>query len=123
MKKDNLINDLSYAFALRIIKANKFLKSERQEYDISRQMLRSGTSIGANVREAINGESKTDFIHKLKIALKEAGETEYWIELLRDSEYFDKEAAESMLSDCRRIIRVLVSIIKTSSSSIINPQP
>ena len=87
MKKDNIVQKKSYVFALRIINLYKFLKSERNEYDLSRQILKSGTSIGANIEEAIGAQSKKDFISKLSIAYKEARETHYWIRLLRDSIY------------------------------------
>lgn len=107
MKDDNLIRDLSYAFALRMIRAYTYLCEEKKEFIMSKQVLRSATSIGANVREALRGESKADFGHKLRISLKEASETEYWIELLRDSEYIDPKLSNSLLEDCRRIIRVL----------------
>lgn len=114
MKEDNLIRDLSYSFALRMIKVYQYLCTEHQEYVMSKQVLRSATSIGANVREAIRAESRADFGHKLRISLKEASETEYWLELLRDSQYLTPNLADSLLEDCRRILRVLTSIIKTT---------
>lgn len=81
---------------------------------MSKQMLRSGTSIGANIREALFGESRADFGHKLRISLKEASETEYWIELLSDSQYLESKLSDSLLEDCQRIIRVLTSIVKST---------
>ena len=87
MKTDNVIQEKSFAFAIRIVNAYKYLKFEKQEFVLSKQMLRSGTSIGANVEEAIGGQSKADFISKLSIAYKEARETLYWLRLLNDSGY------------------------------------
>jgi len=104
----------SYAFAIRIIRAYKFLNSEQKEFVLSKQMLRSGTAIGALIREAEHAESKADFIHKMSIALKEANETEYWLLLLHDTDYLEKKSFESIVSDCQEIIRILISIIKTS---------
>ena len=113
MKNDNVIVDKSKAFALRIIKLYKHLCNEQNEYVISKQVLRSGTSIGANVKEAIRGQSKPDFYSKLSIALKEASETEYWLELLYESDYISKDAFDSIYADCQEIIKILVSITKT----------
>lgn len=113
MKNDNVIVDKSKAFALRIIKLYKHLCNEQNEYVISKQVLRSGTSIGANVKEAIRGQSKPDFYSKLNIALKEASETEYWLELLYESDYISKDAFDSIYADCQEIIKILVSITKT----------
>ena len=95
MKADNVILDKSKKFAIRIIKAYKFLM-EKNEYVLSKQLLRSGTSIGANIKESVYAQSTADFISKLSIALKEAGETEYWIELLVESEYLTEEAGNSL---------------------------
>jgi four helix bundle protein len=113
MKTDNIIVDKSKAFALRIIKLYKFLKEEKREFILSKQVIRSGTSIGANVKEAIRGQSKADFYAKLNIALKEASETEYWLELLHESEYIEKAAFDSIYFDCQEIIKILISITKT----------
>lgn len=88
----NLIKEKSFAFALRVVKCYKYLKNEQQEYVLSKQFLRSGTAIGALIRESEHAESKADFIHKLSIALKEANETEYWLDLLHQSEFLDKSA-------------------------------
>jgi four helix bundle protein len=104
----------SYTFALRIIKAYKFLSSEQKEFVLSKQMLRSGTAVGALIREAEHAESKADFIHKMSIALKEANETEYWLMLLHDSEFFDEKSFQSIISDCQELIKMLISIIKSS---------
>lgn len=107
----------SYAFALRTIKAYKFLSSEQREFVLSKQMLRSGTAIGALIREAEHAESKADFIHKLSIALKEANETEYWLMLLHDTDYIDDKSFSSIIIDCQELIEMLISIIKTSKEN------
>lgn len=111
--KENIIVDKSKAFALRIIKLYKYLCEEKKEYVLSKQILRSGTSIGANVKEAICGQSKADFYAKMYIAYKEANETEYWLELLFESGYIEKAAFDSIYSDCKEVIKLLASITKT----------
>ncbi|MEI8272173.1 MAG: four helix bundle protein [Paludibacter sp.] len=111
---ENVIKFKSYQFAIRIVKAYKFLSNEQKEFVLSKQMLRSGTAIGALFREAEHAESKADFIHKLSIALKEANETEYWLMLLHDTDYLDKKSFQSIIIDCRELIKILVSIIKSS---------
>jgi len=113
-KEDNIIVSKSMDFALRCVKLYKFLCEKDGNYIIGKQLLRSGTSIGANVREALRGQSKADFGSKMNISLKEASETEYWLELLRDSDYITKAQAESMLSDCIALIKLLTSIVKTT---------
>ncbi|MBE6648626.1 MAG: four helix bundle protein [Ruminococcaceae bacterium] len=113
MKSENAIADKSKIFALRIIRLYKYLRNEKNEYVLSRQILRSGTSIGANVKEAVRGQTKPDFYAKLNVALKEASETEYWLELLHESEFISHEAYESIYLDCQEIIKILVSITKT----------
>ena len=113
---DNAIVDKSKFFAIRIVRAYKYLTAEKNEYVLSKQLLRSGTSIGANVKEAIRGQSKPDFYSKLNIALKEASETEYWLEILYETEYIDKKLFDSIISDCREIIKLLISITKTQKS-------
>ena len=111
--KDNVIVDKSKAFALRIIKLYKYLCEEKKEFVMSKQVLRSGTSVGANVKEAIRGQSKSDFYAKMNIALKEISETEYWLELLHESGYIEIKNYESIYEDCQAIIKILVSITKT----------
>lgn len=111
--KDNVIVDKSKAFALRIIKLYKYLCEEKKEFVMSKQVLRSGTSVGANVKEAIRGQSKSDFYAKMNIALKEISETEYWLELLHESGYIESKNYESIYEDCQTIIKILVSITKT----------
>ena len=117
MKNGSVISDKSLDFALRIIKAYKFLINEKQEYVLSKQILRSGTAIGALIREVEFAESKKDFIHKLSIALKEANETEYWLVLLKESDYISEESFCSIHTDCVELIKLLVSIIKSSKNS------
>jgi len=117
MKKENVIKEKSYAFALRMIKAYKFLTAEQREFVLSKQMLRSGTAIGALIREAEFAQSPADFIHKLSIALKEANETEYWILLLKDSEYISEISFHSIHTDCVELIKLLTSIINTSKKN------
>lgn len=111
---ENVIKNKSCLFAIRIIKAYKFLSSEQKEFVLSKQMLRSGTAVGALIRESEHAESKADFTHKLSISLKEANETEYWLMLLHDTEYMDDKSFNSIVTDCQELIRSLISIIKSS---------
>ena len=113
MNESNVIVSKSKAFAIRIINLYKYLKDEKSEYVLSKQVLRSGTSIGANVKEAIRAQSKADFNTKMHIAMKEASETEYWLELLEQTNYITKSQAESILNDCVEIIKILIAITKT----------
>jgi four helix bundle protein len=122
MKKDNVLQEKTYAFALRIIKTYRYLADEKKEYVLSKQLLRSGTSIGANTEEAIGGQNDKDFYAKLNIVYKEARETHFWIRLLRDSDYFDKKQANSLLDDCDEILKITGSIIKTMKAKN-NPIP
>lgn len=115
---ESILSTKSYAFALRIIKLYQFMADERREYVLSKQVLKSGTSIGANIEESVHGQSKTDFIHKLSIAQKEANETNYWLRLLKDSEYLENRLAESLLNDCIEIQKLLAASIKTAKSNI-----
>ena len=110
---ENAVVEKSKAFALRIIKLYKYLDANHKIGVVSTQILKSGTSIGANVKEAIRAQSKSDFYAKLNISLKEASETEYWLELLYESEYITKEQFESIYSDCQELLRILTSITKT----------
>ena len=114
--KENVIVNKSKAFALRIIKLYKYLAEEKREYVLSKQILKSGTSIGANVKEAIRGQSKPDFYSKMNIALKETSETEYWLELLYESGYIDKHSFESIYSNCKEILKILTAITKTQNN-------
>jgi len=113
---ESIIAERAYIFALKIVKAYKFLVNEKKEFVLSKQLLRSGTGIGANVNEAISSQSKRDFIYKLGIALKEARETKYWLRLLKDSDYFDLIKFAKLNNDCEEIIKILSSIILTTKA-------
>ena len=112
--KESLVKGKSMNFAIRIVRCYKFLSEERHEHILSKQLLRCGTSIGANVKEALRGQSVPDFTAKMNISLKEASECEYWIELLEKTEYLPTNVAESLLKDCQELIKMLTSIVKTS---------
>lgn len=114
MEKENNLYDKAYAFALRVIKVYNYLISEKKEYVLSRQLLKSGTSIGANVAEANGGISKADFSSKLSIAYKECLETKYWISLLKDSELIEEKYFQSIFNDADELAKILFSIIKTT---------
>ena len=115
----NIVLDKSFNFAIRVVNLYKFLCKDKKEYILSKQLLRSGTSIGANINEAQAGQSKKDFIAKMAIASKEARESKYWIRLLIETKYLDKESkhTESLLSEIEEIIKLLTSIVKTSQNS------
>ena len=113
----SLVGNKAYLFALRIIKAYKYLSHEQREFVLSKQLLRSGTAIGALTREAEHAQSRADFVNKMNIALKEANETEYWLMLLKDSEYIDETKYTSIQKDCNELISMLVSIIKTTKNN------
>ena len=114
MLEDNTIRAKSKSYAIRIVKMAQYLQEEKHEYVLSKQILRSGTSIGANIRESKNAESTPDFIHKLEIALKESDETEYWLEILHETEFISDRIFESMIADNKELTAMLTSIIKTS---------
>lgn len=109
----------SYVFALRIVKAYKYL-TDNQEYVIAKQLLRSGTSIGANCRESKNAQSTLDFVSKLNIALKEADETAYWLELLHDGGFISEESFTSIHKDCIELVKLLTTIIKTTKNKLLD---
>jgi len=110
MKTENVIQDKSFAFAIKIVNAYKFLISQKKEFVLSKQLLRSGTSIGANIEEALGGQSKADFIAKISISYKEARETIYWLKLLNATEYFTNNEAKELLVDAEEICRILGKI-------------
>jgi four helix bundle protein len=110
----SILKDKSYAFAIRIVKLQQFLCDEKKEFILSKQLLRSGTAIGALVREAEFGQSKPDFRNKMSIALKEANETEYWLNLLKDTGYLSEKMFCSITDDCIELIRLLVATVKTT---------
>lgn len=115
--KKSIVIDKTFAFAVRVVKLYKYLCENKKEFVLSKQLLRSGTSIGANVREAHNAESKADFIHKMGIAQKETDETLYWLELLFYSEYLNEKEFESIHDENIEILKIIKSIILTSKKS------
>ncbi|GMT45891.1 MAG: hypothetical protein IEMM0006_1723 [bacterium] len=117
MKTDNVVRDKSYAFAVRIVKVYQYLCVEKKEFVLSKQLLRSGTSIGANIEETIGGQSKKDFFAKLTISYKEARETHYRIRLLADTQYISKEQSKSLLKDVSELLKIIGSIQKTIRNS------
>ncbi len=117
MKTNNVVQEKSYAFAVRIVKVYQYLCAKKKEFVLSKQLLRCGTSIGANIEEAIGGQSKKDFFAKLTISYKEARETHYWIRLLTDTEYISKEQSESLLKDVDALLKIIGSIQKTIRNS------
>ena len=116
MKRENVLLEKSLAFAARIVKLHKYLVKEKHEGIISKQIIRSGTSIGANANEAVYGISKADFVAKLQISLKETAETEYWLKLLILSEYLTEQEGNSLLGDCLEIKRILISTLNTAKN-------
>lgn len=112
--KENVVMNKSYAFALRIIKLYKYLITEKKEFILSKQVLRSGTAVGALIKEAEHAQSKADFINKMNIALKEANETEYWLMLLQESDYLEEKETLSIRAENSDLIKLLASIVKTS---------
>ncbi len=119
MKQDNIILDKSFEFAIRVVKLYKYLCDNKKEYVLSKQLLRSGTSIGANINEAQAGQSKADFISKMSIASKEARESKYWIDLLIKTDYLniDDQYTKSLLNEIEVIIKLLTSIVKSSQEN------
>ena len=115
--KESILRSKSYAFAVRIVRMSQFLTAEQREFVLSKQVLRSGTAIGALVHEAEFGQSKPDFRSKMSIALKEANETHYWLTLLRETDYINKKMFESVSNDCVELIKMLVATVKTSKKS------
>ncbi len=112
--KENIVLDKSYSFAVEIVKAYQHLSKEKKEFILSKQLLRSGTSIGANIEEAVGGYSKKDFTAKLSIAYKEARETKYWLRLLKDTNYLNSNNYESLFNNCDELLQLLYSIINSS---------
>ena len=116
--KDSILRDTSYSFAIRIVKLGKYLREEKQEYILSKQIVKSGTSIGANIEEASGAQSYNDFIAKLHISLKEAKETRFWIRLLKDCDFIDSIQADSLLNDINHILVLLTKSIKTAKNNL-----
>ncbi len=118
MKVDNQIVTDTKAFAVRIIKLYKYLTEEKKEFVISKQVLRSGTSIGANISESVFAQSRMDFVSKMSIALKEANETKYWLELLVETDYLTKEQYKSVAENVKKIIGTLVNIVNSTKNNV-----
>lgn len=116
MATESILKSKSYDFALKVIRSTKEMRKKHNEFDLTRQFVRSGTAVGALIREAEFAQSKADFVHKLSISLKEANETDYWICLLKDSDYLNGKNAEELQDECKQLIRMLVSSIKTAKS-------
>jgi four helix bundle protein len=116
MKKDNVVRDKSFAFAVRIINVYKYLLQEKKEYVLSKQLLRSGTSIGANIEEGIGGQSDRDFLSKISISYKEARETIYWLRLLKATDYLTESEAKSLIEDTEELCKILGKIQLTLKS-------
>ena len=114
---NNIIEEKSFHFAVRIVNLNRHLRTEKQEYVLSKQLLRCGTSIGANIAESQNAQSRADFISKLEIALKETSETKYWLRLLKATEYLSGSEFDSIFFDCVELEKILVSIVKTTKNN------
>lgn len=117
MEKNNVIKNKSFTFALRIVKLSQYLNQDKKEYVLSKQILRNGTATGALFRESEYAESPADFVHKLRIAIKEANETQYWLELLHQADYIKKKGFESINQDCIEIIKILTAIIKSKTNN------
>jgi four helix bundle protein len=117
VSENNVVRDKSFRFALRVVKLCQYLTEKKREYVLSKQVLRSGTAIGALIRESQYAESKADFIHKLAIALKEANETDYWIELLYQSGYIEENSYQSIHRDINELISLLVAIVKKTKQN------
>lgn len=113
---ESIVKNKSFAFAVRIVNLYKLLTGERKEFVISKQLLRSGTSVGANVREALNAESKADFVHKLAIAQKECDESLYWLELLKETNYLNENEYNSIEADATELLKIIRSIVITSKN-------
>ncbi|MDR0693936.1 MAG: four helix bundle protein [Prevotellaceae bacterium] len=115
---ENVLRNKSYQFALRMIKLFRYMCEKHKEYILSKQILRSGTAIGALVREAEHAQSKADFLNKMNIALKEANETEYWLSLLKDSDFLSEKEYNSIYENIDELLRLLVSIVKTTKTRL-----
>lgn len=115
--KNSIVKDKSFAFAVRVVKLYQHLVNEKKEFVLSKQLLRCGTSIGANINEALQGSSKKDFINKMNISLKEAQETEYWLRLLFETDYLSEKEFNSIYGDSVELLKMLTAIIKTSSGN------
>ena len=117
MKETNIVEEKSFEFSVRTVNLYKYLTAQKQEFVMSKQLLRSGTSIGANISEAQQAQSPMDFLSKMSIALKESYETDYWLRLLHSTEYLNKDEYDSIITDCRAISKLLVSIVKSTKNN------
>ena len=122
MARDSIVGEKSLAFAKRIAKCYRYLKDKKKESIMSKQLLRCGTSIGANIREGLYAQSRKDFISKLKIALKEAGETDYWLDVIHSAEYFTDDEFTSLKDDNDQLLKLLISIIKKTKENGLDPK-
>jgi four helix bundle protein len=120
MKRENIIQQKSYDFAVRIVKAYKYMIENKSEYVLSKQLVRCGTSIGANVEEAIGGQSTKDFYAKMTISYKEARECRFWIRLMTDTDYLTREQGQSLLSDLEEVLKIITAIQKTTKGNMNN---
>lgn len=119
---ESILKTKSYSFALRVVKFHQFLRKEKKEYILSKQILRCGTAIGALIREAEFAQSKADFTNKMQIALKESNETHYWLEIFKDNNYISEKMFKSISFDCQELIKLLVSTVKTSKKRKTNSE-
>ena len=116
--ENNTVAEKSIAFSIRLIKIYKILTQDRKEYILSKQLLRSGTAIGALIREAEHGQSKADFLNKMNIALKEANETDYWLLLLYKGKFLNEKEYQSIIEDCTELLKMLIKIVKTTKENL-----
>jgi four helix bundle protein len=123
MSKENIVLKKTYLFALKIVRLSKYLREEKKEYELSKQILRSGTSIGANAEEGSVAQTKKDFIAKFSISLKEARETHFWIRLLRDTNIIELEESQNLLQECEEIQKIITSILKTAKQNLMKTFP
>ena len=117
---ESIVKDKSFKFAIKIINLYKYLKTDMNEFVLSKQVLRCGTSIGANVNEALQGQSKKDFLMKMNISLKECSETKYWLELLKATSFIGDNTMNDLYNDCTELEKILTKIVKTTSNNIKN---
>ena len=118
MSSSSIVGEKSFDFAVRVVNLYRYLCADKKEYVLSKQLLRSGTSIGANIHEALKGQSKRDFLAKMNISLKEANETLYWLRLLVATDFLSELEAVSITEDCTELVKLLTSIVKTTASNL-----
>lgn len=120
--KESILRTKSYKFAIRIVNFFQFLRKAKKEYVLSKQILKSGTAIGALIKEAEFGQSRADFVNKMQIALKEANETDYWLNILRDTGFINNKMFQSLNDDCQELIKLLVATVKTAKKRIVKSE-